>query len=125
MKHSACEHTRDLRQISARRRKTTDRLTLHGTSLAAFDGCTGLHLPLLELTTFPGPLCSLPALLLGRSMGPGSLSLPTCILDPLTLLPLLTCLHNTHLIVPVGFQCGLVSSPPSQIPLVSLSREQK
>src|SRR5258708_22926335 len=103
MKHSACEHTQDLCQISARRRKTTDRLTLRGTSLAAFDGCTSLRLPLLESTTFPGPLCSLPALLLGRSTGPGSLSLPMCILNPLTLLPPLAPLHNMRATALVRF----------------------
>src|SRR5260370_8829234 len=103
MKHSACEHTQDLCQISAWRQKTTDRLTLRGTSLAAFDGRTGLHLPLLESTTFPGLLCSLPALLLSRSMGPGSLSLPTRVLDPLTLLPPLAYLHNMRLIAPSAF----------------------
>src|SRR5258708_38801678 len=123
MKHSACEHTRDLRQISARRRKTTDRLTLCGTSLAAFDGHTGLCLPLLELTTFPGLLCSLPVLLLGRSTGPGSLSLPTCVLDPLTLLPPLARLHNMRVIMLVGFPRGLIRSPRSEIAFVRLARE--
>src|SRR5258708_761435 len=123
MKHSACEHTRDLRQISAQRQKTTDRLTLHGTSLAVFDGCTSLCLPLLKSMMFPGPLCSLPALLLGHSTGPGSLSLPTRVLNPLTLLPPLARLHNTHVIAPVGFQHGLVCSPRSEIAFVRLARE--
>src|SRR5258708_6892234 len=123
MKHSACEHTQDLHQISARRRKTTDRLTLCGTSLAAFNRHTGLHLPLLELMMFPGPLCSLPALLLGRSTGPGSLSLPTRILNLLTLLPPLAHLHNTCVITLVGFQRGLIRSPRSEIAFIRLARE--
>src|SRR5258707_6264296 len=99
MKHSACEHTQDLCQISAWRQKTTDRLTLRGTSLAAFDGRTGLHLPLLELMTFPSLLCSLPALLLSRSTGPGSLSLPTHVLDLPTLLAPIRCVPHMHVLV--------------------------
>src|SRR5258708_4206290 len=123
MKHSACKHTRDLRQISAWRRNTTDTLTFRATSLAPFDRPTRLHLPLRESTTFPGLLCRLPALPLGHSTGPGSLSLLTRILNPLTLLPPLACLDDTHVIAPVGFQRGLVRSPRSEIAFVRLARE--
>src|SRR5258708_7393569 len=90
-----------------------------------FDGHTSLRLLLLEVTMFPGLLCSLPALLLSRSPGPCSLSLPTRILNPLTLLPLLVCLHNMHVIALVGFQHGLISHPQSKIAFVRLAREQK
>src|SRR5258708_32594070 len=88
------------------------------------NGHTSLHPLLLEVTTFPGPLCSLPALFLGHSPGPCSLSLPMHILDPLTLLPLLTCLHNTHVIMSVGFQHGLIRHPLSKIAFARLAREQ-
>src|SRR5260221_4601342 len=114
MKHSACEHTQDLHQISAWRRSTTDRLTLCGTLLAMFNRCTSLCLLLLEATMLPGPLCSLPVLLLSHSPGPCSLSLLTCILDLLTLLPPLTRLHNMCVITLLGFQHGLVGSPRSE-----------
>src|SRR5258708_4535770 len=82
------------------------------------DGCTSLCLLLLKVMMFPGPLCSLPALFLGHSPGPCSLSLLTHILDLLTLLPLLTHLHNTHVIALVGFQCGLIGHPRSKIAFV-------
>src|SRR5258707_10144863 len=89
------------------------------------DGCTSLHPLLLEATTFPGLLCSLPMLFLGHSPGPCSLSLPTHVLDLLTLLPPLAHLHNTCVIMLVGFQCGLVGHPRSEIAFVRLAREQK
>src|SRR5258707_13759050 len=89
------------------------------------DGCTSLHPLLLEVMTFPGPLCSLPALFLGHSPGPCSLSLLMCILNLLTLLPPLARLHNTCVIASVGFQCGLIGRPRSKIAFVRLAREQK
>src|SRR5258705_393229 len=89
------------------------------------DGCTSLHPLLLKATTFPGLLCSLPTLFLGCSPGPCSLSLPTHVLNPLTLLPPLTCLHNMHVIASVGFQHGLVGHPQSKIAFIRLAREQK
>src|SRR5258708_2181150 len=107
------------------RQSATDRLTFGTTLLAMLDGCTSLCLLLLKATTFPGLLCSLPALFLGHSPGPCSLSLLTCILDPLTLLPPLMCLHNTCVIALVGFQCSLVGHPQSKIAFIRLAREQK
>src|SRR5258708_33178505 len=89
------------------------------------DGRTSLCPLLLEATTFPGLLCSLPVLFLSHSPGPCSLSLPTHVLDPLTLLPPLTCLHNMCVIALVGFQCGLVGHPQSEIAFIRLAREQK
>src|SRR5258707_13625947 len=89
------------------------------------DGCTSLCLLLLKVMIFPGPLCSLPALFLGHSPGPCSLSLLTHILDLLTLLPPLVRLHNTCVIASVGFQCGLVGCPQSKIAFIRLAREQK
>src|SRR5258708_37276941 len=89
------------------------------------DRCTSLCPLLLEVTMFPGLLCSLPVLFLGCSPGPCSLSLLTCVLDPLTLLPPLACLHNTCVIMSVGFQCGLIGRPRSKIAFVRLAREQK
>src|SRR5260221_13131346 len=112
-------------KTSARRQSATDRLTFGATSLAMLDRHTSLHLHLLEVTMFPGLLCSLPVLFLSHSPGPCSLSLLTCILDPLTLLPLLTHLHNTHVIALVGLQCGLIGCPRSKIAFVRLAREQK
>src|SRR5260370_38936157 len=90
-----------------------------------FDGCTSLCLLLLEVMMFPGPLCSLPVLLLGCSPGPCSLSLLMHILDPLTLLPPLACLHNTHVITWVGFQHCLVGCRQSKIAFVRLASEEK
>src|SRR5258708_39304218 len=87
--------------------------------------CTSLRPLLLEVTTFPGLLCSLPALFLSHSPGPCSLSLPMRILDLLTLTPPLTCLHNMHVITSVGFQCGLIGHPRSKIAFIRLAREQK
>src|SRR5258708_1505505 len=87
--------------------------------------CTSLCPLLLKATTFPGPLCSLPVLFLGHRPGPCSLSLLMRILDLLTLLPLLMRLHNTCVIVSVGFQCGLIGCPQSKIAFVRLAREQK
>src|SRR5258708_33986352 len=95
-------------KTSAWRQSATDRLTFGATSLATLNRHTSLCLLLLEATMFPGLLCSLPALFLSCSPGPCSLSLPTRVLDPLTLLPPLACLHNTHVIALVGFQHGLV-----------------
>src|SRR5258708_27397026 len=90
-----------------------------------FDRHTSLRLLLLEVTMFPGLLCSLPVLLLSHSPGPCSLSLPMHVLDLLTLLPLLMCLHNMHVIALVGFQCSLVGHPQSEIAFIRLAREQK
>ncbi len=96
-------------KTSAQRRSATDRLTFGTTLLAMFDGCTSLCLLLLEAMTFPGPLCSL----------------LTCILDLLTLLPPLVCLHNMCVIMLVGFQHSLISCPQSKIAFIRLAREQK
>src|SRR5258707_8587094 len=89
------------------------------------DRCTSLCPLLLEVTMFPGLLCSLPVLFLGCSPGPCSLSLLTHVLDPLTLLPPLVHLHNMHVIASVGFQHSLVGHPRSKIAFVRLAREQK
>src|SRR5258708_38917794 len=94
-------------------------------SLAMLNRHTSLHHPLLEVTTFPGPLCSLPVLFHGHSPGPCSLSLPTHVLNLLTLLPLLVHLHNMHVIMSVGFQRSLIGHPWSKIAFVRLAREQK
>src|SRR5258707_6894207 len=73
-------------KTSAQRRSATDRLTFGVTLLATLDGRTSLRPLLLKATTFPGPLCSLPALFLGHSPGPCSLSLLMHVLNLLTLL---------------------------------------
>src|SRR5258707_13112436 len=82
------------------------------------DGRTSLRPLLLEVTMFPGPLCSLSVLFIGHS-------LLMCILNPLTLLPPLTHLHNTRVIASIGLQCSLVGHPRSKIAFVRLAREQK
>ena|SRR5258705_7827887 len=79
------------------------------TVLATLDRCTSLHLLLLEVMTFPGPL----------------FSLPSCVLNPLTLLPPLACLHNMCVIMLVDFHRGLVGCPQSEIAFIRLAREQK
>src|SRR5258708_28968914 len=112
-------------KTSAQRQSATDRLTFGATLLAMLDGHTSLHPLLLEVTTFPGLLCSLPALFLSHSPGPCSLSLLMRVLDLLTLLPPLVRLHNTHVITSVGFQHGLIGHPQSKIAFVRLAREQK
>src|SRR5258708_2610803 len=109
---------------SAQRQSTTDRHTFGDTSLAMFDGCTSLCL-LLKVTTFPGSLFCLPVLLFGSSPGSCSLSHMTCVLKPLTLVPPLMRLQNTHVIMSIDFHCGLVGRPQSKVAFVRLVGEQE
>src|SRR5260221_1243348 len=100
---------------SAQRQSAMDRLTFGDTSLATFNGHASLRLLLLEAMTLPGLLFHLPVLLFSGSPGSCSLSHPMCILKPLTLLPPLAHLQNTHLIMSIYFHHGLVGQPSRKV----------
>src|SRR5258708_19871215 len=106
---------------SAWRQSAMDRHAFGDTTLAMFNRHTSLCLLLLlKVTMFPGSLFHLPVLIFGSSPGSCSLSHMTHVLEPLTLLPLLVCLQNMHVIASIDFHHSLVGQPQSKFAFVML-----
>src|SRR6266436_2542445 len=98
--------------VSTKDRPHKEGPTLGHAPLAVFDGHTSLSLLLLfNMRALPGPLCSLSMLLFRSSPCPHSLSLLTCILDLLSLLPLLSGIQHLGVIMSIHLVGLFISHP--------------